>query len=69
MYSKGTVARRDVTGEPSQVYDLHGNPEFIVGISSDVLEEYKLIKIPVTALRYFLIIRESGKLPINPEAD
>ena len=42
-------------------------PEFVVGNSSDVLGEYKLIKIPVTKLRYFPIIAESGKLPVDPE--
>ena len=109
LYSEGTVAQRDVTGEPSQVYDmfdaaawiikqveqknaisifridydcqwlhiytpqivndLHGKSEFVVGNSSDVLGEYKLIKIPITKLRYFPIIGESGRLPVNPEVD
>ena len=54
---------------PQIVNDLNGNPEFIVGNSSDVLGEYKLIKIPITKLRYFPIIGESGELPVNPEVD
>ena len=53
---------------PKIVNDYNGKPEFIVGNSSDVLGEYKLIKIPVTKLRYFSIIGESGELPVNPEA-
>ena len=40
-----------------------------MGNSNDVLGEYKLIKIPVIKLRYFLTIGESGKLPVNPEVD
>ena len=35
----------------------------------DVFGEYKLIKIPVTKLRYFPIIGESDKLPVNLEVD
>ena len=108
MYSESTTARKDVTGEPSQVYDmpdaaawllmqikagnassifridnncewlhiihpqvvndLHNNPEWIVGNSSDVLGEYRLIKIKVSQLRYFPIMGESNLLPVNPEA-
>ena len=108
LFSDSTTARKDVTGEPSQVYDmpnapawlikqiqagnalsifridnncewlhlvhpqvvddLHGNPEWIVGNSSDVLGEYRLIKIKVSQLRYFPIIGESGLLPVSPEA-
>ena len=54
---------------PQIVNDLNGNPEFIVGNSSDVLGDYKLVKIPITKLRYFPIIGESGELPVNPEVD
>ena len=56
---------------PQIVNDLHGhgNPEFVVGNPSDVLGEYKLIKIPVAKLRYFSIIGEYGELLINPEMD
>ena len=54
---------------PQIVSDLHGNPEFVVGNSSDVLGEYKLIKIPAAKLRYFPIIGEYGELPINLEMD
>ena len=34
-----------------------------------MLGEYKLITIPITKLRYFTIIGESGELPIKPEVD
>ena len=54
---------------PQIANDLNGNPEFIVGNSSDVLGEYKLIKIPITKLRYFPIIGKSGELSVNPEVD
>ena len=40
-----------------------------MGNASDVLGEYKLLKIPVTKLCYFPIIAESGKLPVKPEVD
>ena len=40
-----------------------------MGNSSDVLGEYKLIKIPITKLRYFPIIGKSGELPVNQEVD
>ena len=51
---------------PQIVNDLHGNPEFVVRNSSDVLGEYNLIKIPLTKLRYFPIIGEYGELPHQP---
>ena len=35
----------------------------------DVFGEYKLIKIPVTKLRYFLIIGKPVELPVNSEVD
>ena len=53
---------------PQVVNDLHDNPEWIVGNSSDVFGEYHLIKIKVHKLRYFPIIGESRLLPVNPEA-
>ena len=54
---------------PQIVNDLNSKPEFIVGSSSDVLGEYKLIKIPITKLRYFPVIGKSGELPVNLEVD
>ena len=54
---------------PQIVDELNGKPEFIVGNSSNILGEYKLIKIPITKLRYFPIIGKSGKLPADLKVD
>ena len=54
---------------PKIVNGLNCNPEFIMGNSSDVFGEYKLIEIPITKSHYFPIIGETGELPVNPEID
>ena len=52
---------------PHIVNDIYDNPEWIVGNCSDVLGEYRLVKIHVTKLRYFAIMGEGNLLPVNPE--
>ena len=52
---------------PHIINDIYDNPEWIVGNCSDVLGEYRLVKIHVTKLRYFAIMGEGNLLPVNPE--
>ena len=52
---------------PRIVNDIQDNPEWIVGNCSDVLGEYRLVKVRVSKLRYFGIMGDGNLLPVDPE--
>ena len=53
---------------PHIINDIYGNPEWVAGNCRNVLGEYSLVKVHVSKLCYFAIIRQGNLLPVNPEA-